>query len=90
MSEKVRTNPPDWPKFGPGEGYPDGMTTDAAGRLWISCHDPVTVEELARVEMPTVHITNVAFGGADFRTLFITSAQSELSAEQLAAQPLAG
>ncbi|WP_255358926.1 SMP-30/gluconolactonase/LRE family protein [Rhizobacter sp. Root1221] len=87
-----------WLKLAPGEGYPDGMTTDAAGRLWIchwggacvTCHDPVTGEELARVELPTAHITNVAFGGPDFRTLFITSAQYELSADQLAAQPLAG
>ncbi|GLS98543.1 SMP-30/gluconolactonase/LRE family protein [Piscinibacter gummiphilus] len=87
-----------WLKFGPGEGYPDGMTTDAAGRLWIchwggsrvTCHDPVTAQELARVDLPTAHITNVAFGGPDFRTLFITSARYELTEAQLAEQPLAG
>lgn len=87
-----------WLRFAKGDGHPDGMTTDAAGRLWIahwgaacvSCHDPVSGEELARVALPTSHITNVAFGGPDLRTLFITSARFELSAEQLAAQPLAG
>jgi sugar lactone lactonase YvrE len=87
-----------WLRFGAGEGYPDGMTTDAAGRLWIchwggsrvTCHDPVSAAELARVDLPTAHITNVAFGGPDLRTLFITSARYELSEAQLADQPLAG
>lgn len=87
-----------WLTFGDGEGYPDGMTTDAAGRLWIchwggarvTCHDPVSAEELARVDLPTAHITNVAFGGPDYRTLYITSARYELTDAQLAAQPLAG
>jgi sugar lactone lactonase YvrE len=92
------SNPRLWLRFAKADGHPDGMTTDAAGRLWIarwgagcvSCHDPVSGEELARVALPTSHITNVAFGGPDLRTLFITSARFELTEEQLAAQPLAG
>ena len=85
-------------KFERGDGFPDGMTTDAAGRLWIahwgaasvSCHDPASGAELARIALPTDHVTNVAFGGPGLSTLFITSARVELSPEQLDAQPLAG
>jgi len=87
-----------WLAFGPDDGYPDGMTTDSEGRLWIchwgaasvTCHDPESGDELARVRLPASNITNVAFGGADLRTLFITSARTDLSAQALAAQPLAG
>ncbi|MEP6823174.1 MAG: SMP-30/gluconolactonase/LRE family protein [Ramlibacter sp.] len=87
-----------WLRFVRGDGVPDGMTTDAAGRIWlahwggacVSCHDPVTARELCRVALPTSHVTNCAFGGPDLRTLFITTACSGLTQEQLAAQPLAG
>jgi len=87
-----------WLAFADGDGVPDGMTTDAAGRLWIahwggacvSCHDPVTAQELCRVPLPTSHVTNCAFGGPDMRTLFISTARTGLSPEQLSDQPLAG
>jgi len=80
------------------EGVPDGMTTDAAGRLWIahwgggcvSCHDPASGQELQRIALPVTQVTSCAFGGADLRTLYITSAAVGLDDAARAAQPLAG
>ncbi|HMC14417.1 MAG TPA: SMP-30/gluconolactonase/LRE family protein [Albitalea sp.] len=92
------SHPRAWLRLAPGDGNPDGMTTDADGRLWIAhwggscvtCHAPDDGRELARIALPAANITNVCFGGNELRTLFITSAASELSDEQRAAQPLAG
>ena len=87
-----------WLRFARGDGLPDGMTTDAAGRIWIahwggacvSCHDPVSAEELCRIPLPTRHITDCAFGGPGLRTLYITSATSGLTPAQREAEPEAG
>jgi sugar lactone lactonase YvrE len=92
------SNPLAWLRLRKGDGYPDGMTTDDDGRLWIAhwaggcvtCHAPDDGRELARVALPTTNVTNVAFGGADLRTLFVSSASTELDAERRAQEPLAG
>jgi sugar lactone lactonase YvrE len=92
------SRPREWLRFAPGDGLPDGMTTDAQGRLWIAhwgggcvtCHAPDDGRELARVALPTSNVTNVAFGGPDFSTLFISTAATELDEAQRAREPLAG
>ena len=83
--------------FGEHDGYPDGMTTDSDGRLWIAFWDGSKViclapdgQRLIEVSLPVSRPTNCAFGGKDLSTLYITSASIGLSEEALAAEPLAG
>ena len=68
-------------------GFPDGMTTDRAGRLY-SAHwqgGRITVYEadgeMAEViALPASNVTSCAFGGEDLSLLFATSAALEESA----------
>lgn len=84
-------------QFGPEDGSPDGMTTDAEGGLWIAHwgaskltrHD-TQGKETDMIPLPCSQITSCAFGGPDFRTMFITSAAGGLSPQQLEREPLAG
>jgi D-xylonolactonase len=84
-------------KFGEGDGYPDGMTVDAGGCLWIAFWDGGCIrrfspkgEWLQTIEMPVSRPTSCAFGGRDLDRLYITSASVGLDASQLSLQPNAG
>jgi xylono-1,5-lactonase len=79
------------------DGYPDGMTTDREGRLWIACWDGGKVlcigpdaARVTEIRLPVSRPTSCAFGGEKLDTLFITSASIGLSKEALDGQPLAG
>ena len=83
--------------YGEGEGYPDGMTVDCEGCLWIAFWDGWCVrrfspegEQLAEVRVPVQRPTSCAFGGERLDRLFITSARIGLEGTELARQPLAG
>jgi D-xylonolactonase len=92
------SNRREWLRLPKSQGFPDGMTTDAAGRIWIchwaghavSCHDPISARELCRIELPVANVTDCAFGGPDLCTLYISTAWSGLDDAQRAQQPLAG
>ncbi|GAA4657819.1 SMP-30/gluconolactonase/LRE family protein [Kineococcus glutinatus] len=61
-------------------GLPDGFRVDVAGNVWTSSADAVQVftaagELLGRIEVPEV-VANLCFGGADFRTLYVTATTS--------------
>jgi len=78
-------------------GLPDGLTVDSAGGLWCALwggHGAVRFDPAGkvtdRVTVSAAQATSVALGGADLRTLFITSATCELSEADLRAQPDAG
>ena len=60
-------------------GIPDGLECDEAGRLYVTARDGVHVvadgKRIGRIRV-VEPCTNVAFGGADGRTLFITAGKS--------------
>jgi len=80
------------------QGYPDGMTIDAEGMIWVahwggSCisrWNPATGEQLEVVELPATNITSCCFGGENLDQLFITSAREGLSEEHLRQEQFAG
>ena len=78
-------------KFPQEWGFPDGMTVDAEGCLWIahwggsrvSRFDPDgDLERLIR--LPASQITNCVFAGSDLDRLFVTSAAVGRETESLA------
>jgi len=79
------------------DGYPDGVTVDAEGGVWVGLWGGWSARRYAPdgtldriVRFPVANITKVAFGGDDLRTGFATSASKGLSDEDRAAQPEAG
>ncbi len=80
------------------EGYPDGMTIDREGMLWIAHWDgwqitrwnPNTGELLLRLPLPVAKVTSCTFGGPTLSDLYITTARVGLSETDIEEQPLAG
>ncbi|SEF85603.1 Sugar lactone lactonase YvrE [Parabacteroides chinchillae] len=80
------------------QGLPDGMTIDSEDNLWIAqwggfgvyCYNPYTGDLLAKVEVPAPNVTSCAFGGRSMDELYITTARSGLSDEELKKYPLSG
>jgi sugar lactone lactonase YvrE len=79
------------------DGWPDGAVCDADGFVWTGLwggwrarrYAP-TGDIVAEVRLPAANVTKIAFGGADLRTAYATTARKGLDADALAGQPLAG
>jgi sugar lactone lactonase YvrE len=78
-------------------GFPDGLTVDADGCLWVALWDGGAVHRytptgvLDRViGVPATRTTACTFGGNELRDLYVTSATVGLDPAKLAAEPLAG
>lgn len=76
---------------------PDGAVISADGTLWVALWGAARVAgfdksglETASVSVPAQHVTCPAFGGTGMDTLYITSATSGLTEEQIAAKPESG
>ncbi len=75
-------------------GFPDGMTVDANGDLWVAVwggsrvvHYAPDGSERGVVRFPVSQTSSCAFGGADARDLYVTSAARGISKD---AEPEAG
>lgn len=79
-------------------GTPDGMCIDSEDMLWVAhwgghCvrqWNPKTGKVVATIAVEAPHVTSCCFGGPHLNTLFITTARSGLTSEQLEAYPLSG
>jgi D-xylonolactonase len=84
-------------QFGAGDGYPDGMTVDSEGYLWIAFWGGWCLrryspdgEWVETIKMPVQRPTSCAFGGRDLDRLYVTSASIGLDDDALKMQPNAG
>jgi sugar lactone lactonase YvrE len=78
-------------------GFPDGLTVDADGCVWVAFWDGGAVRRFTpagkpdrSIEVPAIRTTACAFGGPGLQDLYITTATAGLDAARLADQPLAG
>ena len=78
-------------------GRPDGAAVDADGCLWSARYGGGCVARVTPagdvdriVSLPVSQVTACAFGDADLRTLYVTTARQRLTQAQLAAEPAAG
>jgi L-arabinonolactonase len=81
----------------PAPAVPDGLAVDAEGCVWSALWDGSAIarfapdgRQIAGVPMPVPRPTSCAFGGADMRTLFITSASIDLTPAQRDESPASG
>jgi sugar lactone lactonase YvrE len=79
-------------------GWPDGMTSDREGMLWIALWggaavtrwDPQSGKLIASHPIPARNITSCIFGGSNMDELYLTTACKGMTAAQLDEYPLSG
>ena len=79
-------------------GWPDGMTSDSQGNLWIAMWggaqvtkwNPHTGQLLEQIPVPVLQPSSCVFGGKNMNELFITSARKGLDDAALSKYPLSG
>jgi len=79
-------------------GWPDGMTSDTQGNLWIAMWggaqvtkwDPNNGRLLEQIRVPALNVSSCIFGGKDLNELYITSARKDMDDAALRRYPLTG
>ena len=79
------------------DAFPDGLTTDEDGGVWVALFGGGEVRRFDSqgtlthiVEIPVKQVTSCCFGGADMSELYITTAQNGMDSDSLVREPLAG
>ncbi len=85
QSEGAVANRKPFIQFTEADGFPDGMTVDAEGYLWVAHWEGARISrfdpdgQLDRaIPLPASQITNLAFAGAELDRLFVTSSAAGL------------
>lgn len=72
-------------------GYPDGMTTDDAGGIWIAHWGGARISRFhpdggldRTIALPATNITNICFAGPRLDRMFVTSSCQDVEGEPLA------
>ena len=78
-------------------GRPDGAAVDSEGAYWVAMFEGQRLlriapdgQPLLEVALPVRCATMPCFGGADLKTLYLTTARENRPAAELARQPMAG
>ena len=84
-------------KYDPPTGRPDGACVDADGNIYVAIFQGARIEKLsprgellATISVPAPNPTCCTFGGDDLRTLYITTARTRMTDDELVAMPHAG
>ena len=79
------------------DAFPDGLTTDEDGGVWVALFGGGEVRRFDSqgtlthiVEIPVKQVTSCCFGGAEMSELYITTAQNGMDSDSLIREPLAG
>jgi sugar lactone lactonase YvrE len=79
-------------------GWPDGMTSDYEGRLWVALWggatltvwNPANGALVEKIPIPAKNVTSCVFGGQGQDELYVTTARKGLSEADLMAYPATG
>lgn len=82
----------------PEEGTPGALAIDVEGTLWSARHDAGVILKIGenrrlmgQVTLPAKHVTSLAFGGPDLRTVFVSAIVEEGQSKIFTLQsPVAG
>jgi sugar lactone lactonase YvrE len=79
-------------------GWPDGMTSDYEGRLWVALWggaaltvwNPASGALVEKIAIPAKNVTSCVFGGPGQNELYVTTARKGLGEADLMAYPATG